>query len=274
MATPARPKYILLDKQVGVTPLAAIEAWKATHPEYRDVPMSYAGRLDPMASGLLVVLVGDECKRKDRYTGLDKEYEVEVVLGIGTDTGDALGIPTSGEVLAIPEEAIRTALRSVTGTHTVPYPAFSSKTVNGKPLFAYALEGTLDTIERPMHKETVHRIELEGFQTLTAAALENRVVSLLLKAPKAPEESKALGADFRQNAIRTAWEESFAATPNASYPLLTLRVTCSSGTYMRTLAERIGQELDTSGFTLSIRRTRIGTYLPLGRRMGVWLKQY
>jgi len=53
--------------------------------------MTYAGRLDPLAEGLLLVLTGEECKNKEKYLGLDKEYEVDVLFGFATDTYDILG---------------------------------------------------------------------------------------------------------------------------------------------------------------------------------------
>ena len=52
------------------------------------------GRLDPLAEGVLLILIGDECKNKEKYLGLDKEYEVAIIFGISTDTGDALGLAT------------------------------------------------------------------------------------------------------------------------------------------------------------------------------------
>ena len=85
-------QYVILEKEVGETPLIALRKWKEQNPEYKDVIASYAGRLDPMASGKLLVLFGEECKKQKSYTNLDKEYEIEVLFDVGTDTGDALGL--------------------------------------------------------------------------------------------------------------------------------------------------------------------------------------
>ena len=85
-------RFIVLEKKVE-TPLMAIQAWKKACPAYADVLASYAGRLDPMASGKLLILLGEECKRQRAYTDLDKAYEIEVLLDVGSDTGDALGVP-------------------------------------------------------------------------------------------------------------------------------------------------------------------------------------
>ena len=60
-------KYITLEKAVGETPLSCAEAYRSAHPELEGTPMAYAGRLDPMASGRLLILLGDECKNQANY---------------------------------------------------------------------------------------------------------------------------------------------------------------------------------------------------------------
>lgn len=249
--------YIVLDKPIGKTPLEAVEEWRAEHPEYVGIPLSYAGRLDPMASGLLLVLIGDECKRQDEYTKLNKEYEIEVLLGIGSDTGDILGLVAADTNIVLADAEVAAALSAEVGTHLVPYPVYSSKTVTGKPLFMYALENTIDTIEIPTHEETIHSIELLSSSMLSGNELMTLIKSFLDRAPKSMEPSKALGADFRIEAVRTSWKKIFDET--LPYQVLKLRVACASGTYMRSLAGRLGAHFGTSALALSIRRTKIGT---------------
>jgi tRNA pseudouridine55 synthase len=232
-----------------------------------------------MASGALLVLLGEECKRREEYIGLDKEYEVEVVLGAATDTGDALGLAALNATQShFPDAAILHALRACTGTRTVPYPAFSSKTVAGKPLFMHALEGTLGGIAIPEHAETIYRISLLNAEELSAQALQARTRESLRDVPQSDEPSKGIGADFRQDAIRARWEQILDGSAEGgavsrTFTLLRLRVTCASGTYMRTLAERLGRELVTEAFALSIRRTKIGRYVSFGP-LGFWSRRY
>lgn len=227
-----------------------------------------------MASGKLLVLFGQECKRQRSYTGLDKEYEIEVVCGIDTDTGDALGLPHySPTETSVHSLSLKHALKRVAGTHSVPYPAFSSKTVAGKPLFTYALSGTMDTITVPKHDETVYRIRVSKISRLSIRMLEQRIIATLKTVPRSNEPSKVLGADFRQDQIREAWRRLFLVLPTQELLVLSLRVTSGPGTYMRTLASRIAKELGTDGFALSIARTRIGSYVPLGP-FGFWKKEY
>ncbi len=247
----------MLWKEVGETPLMAIGRFKVTHPEYAAVPASYAGRLDPMAEGKLLILLGEECKKQKGYAGLDKEYEVEVLVGVGSDTGDALGIVSLGEKETRPSAAsLSTLLKAEVGKHTRPYPAYSSKPVGGKPLFMHALEGSLGGIEIPTHEERIYTAELLGMKTVGAETLRKRIGAFLAKAPVSDEPSKALGADFRIKDVRASWDGALAA--ERQYAVATIRVACGTGTYMRALAGRIGEALGTSALALSITRTRIG----------------
>lgn len=266
------PRIVSVWKEIGETPLQALTRLRSTAPELSAVPLTYAGRLDPMAEGRLLVLVGDECKRQTAYRNLDKEYEIEVLLDIASDTGDVLGMPHAEQgyrQASLP--ALKRILRKEIGAKTVPYPRFSSKTVHGKPLFLHALEGTLDTITIPTHTETVYAMRLTGIASLSTEALRERIDWMLARAPRDDAETKRLGADFRQDAIRTAWSRLFVAAPEKTYTVLSLRVTCASGTYMRSLAERIGVALGTRALALSIRRTRVGRH---ARLLPFWLREY
>ncbi len=68
-------KILVLNKKEGETPLEALEIFRKKNKEYMGVKMTYAGRLDPMASGLLLILAGEEAKNKEKYLILGKEYE-------------------------------------------------------------------------------------------------------------------------------------------------------------------------------------------------------
>lgn len=267
-------RFVVVDKKVGETPLKAVQIWKREHPDYAEVPASYAGRLDPMASGKLLVLIGDACKRQRAYTDLDKEYEIEVLLGAGSDTGDVLGVPEyARDKIEMNREILATVLRSERGAHMRAYPAFSSKTVQGKPLFLHALEGTLSGMKIPEHIEHIYRIRHDGSCIIPSAELKKRIRGLLDRVPRTDEPSKRLGEDFRVDAIRAHWESLFKEI-GGDFTVLHLTVTCASGTYMRSLAGRIGAALGTKALALSIKRTRIGRYLPVWRGRGFWVRAY
>ena len=139
----ALPKSAIIEKELGESPLQALERFRASDPRLADVPLTYAGRLDPMAEGKLLVLIGEECKRKEEYLRLDKEYAFEILFGVSSDTGDVLGMPEACGLPPLKEDEVLKAAEGMTGGHRLPYPAFSSKPVGGKPLFEHALGGRL-----------------------------------------------------------------------------------------------------------------------------------
>ena len=235
----------------------ALTAWKRSHPEYKLVPASYAGRLDPMASGTMLVLLGDECKKQKKYTKLDKTYVIEVLLDLGSDTGDILGLITPSDKETIPQNSsLRAIFKKEIGAHEQAYPVYSSKTVAGKPLFLYALQGRLDTIDIPTHTETIYSIQLRKIYTISSESLSNRITSLLELVPLSTEPSKELGADFRKNEVSQSWKKVLAT--ERTYTVLLIAVSCGSGTYMRSLAGRVGIALGTRALALSIHRTSVG----------------
>ncbi len=267
-------RFVILDKKIGQTPLEALTLWKEARPEYADVPATYAGRLDPLASGKLLVLLGEECKRKDAYTGLDKEYEVSVLLDLATDTGDLLGLPRAcGQSAPPSKKDVLQVLNEQLGTRSHAYPLFSSKTVNGVPLFMHTLAGSSDRITIPTHPETIHRIRLRDIRTEDTDTVRAYIEKALSVVPRDDAPSKGLGQDFRQDAIRSAWTSLFTETPPREYCIIRITVTCGTGTYMRTLAERLGEALGTCAVAASIHRTRIGVYKP-GLFGGLWLKEF
>lgn len=265
-------KYMIVDKQIGRTPLQELEALKSAHSELSAVPLTYAGRLDPMASGKLLVLIGDECKKRAEYDVLDKQYDFEILLGVATDTGDVLGLASACGVLPLPSDKdISNALRMFVGRTSVSYPAFSSKTVNGKPLFEYALAGALDTITVPTTDSRVYKIALcnvrqEGGQKIIDT-ITSRIALLNTKGNKG-----TVSPDFRREQALASWKEAIKL--EAQYTILTCTAVVSSGTYIRTLAENVAKKLGTCGLAYSIHRSQIGKYVPLVGTWGFWRKRY
>jgi tRNA pseudouridine55 synthase len=134
-----KDRVIKVYKKVGETPLDCIHNLKKERPELGLLPMTYAGRLDPLAEGVLLILVGEECNKKDEYLNLPKEYEVDVLFGFATDTYDILGkvmkYETPSEILF---ERSSEILPNFIGKVKQSYPPYSSRPVNGKPLFMWA----------------------------------------------------------------------------------------------------------------------------------------
>jgi len=254
-------KTLTIWKRIGETPLVALGRLRQEQPHLADEKLSYAGRLDPMAEGKLLVLVGDMCRQRERYLGLDKTYEVRILFGIESDTGDVLGIVKNqpGELSGrlIDKKEVVEGLRSFVGDISLPYPAYSSKTVDGKPLFEWALEGRLGDIEIPKRQSHIYSARVKRVHTLDRATLLHYVQEKIACLPHVEEVGKELGRDFRRADVLASWEEAIAVGPGA-YSIADIVVRCSSGTYMRTLAVHLGKQLKTSALALAITRTKIG----------------
>ncbi len=268
-------KFVVLNKKVGETPLECMEKWReAQPPAYKTTSLTYAGRLDPMASGKLLVLIGEECKKKDEYLGLDKEYEFSVLLGASSDTGDVLGLVTTQSTTDFSKAKIRHASNQLIGQISLPYPKFSSKTVNGKPLHTWTIENRLHEITIPTKTSTIYKLSLLKLETIKAAELYKAVSYKIETIPTVTEKRKALGNDFRRPDIRDSWKKFLATNTDKDFQIATFRCTASSGTYMRTLAEVLAKQLGTTGLAYSIHRTKIGRYQPILPKIGLWLKTY
>ncbi len=268
-------KYVVLEKAIGQTPLECAEAWRVQQgPEYTSVPLAYAGRLDPMASGKLLVLIGEECKQQEGYHGLDKAYEFSVLFGVKTDTADVLGRIHKVEMPNITAQHIATATRGLIGEIELPYPHFSSKTVKGKPLHVWTLEGRLDEITIPTKASTVFKLTVTNIEKVTGQTIYNTVSQKIETIAPVTDERKALGNDFRRIDVRADWKNFLEHHHDDNFTVATFTCIASSGTYMRTLAEVIAEKCGTVGLAYSIHRTKIGKYRRLFSTIGIWTKQF
>lgn len=131
--------------------------------------LGYAGRLDPMARGVLVLLVDDENKNRTQYEFFDKEYTFKCIFGLSTDTYDVLGLiqEKAGELSicssSLSPEQFQQELQNhftthFLGKHFQLYPPYSSVRVKGKPLFQWAKEGKLDQVTIPGKNVEIHSI--------------------------------------------------------------------------------------------------------------------
>ncbi|MFW6210141.1 MAG: hypothetical protein ACOC4E_01470 [Patescibacteria group bacterium] len=267
------PAYITLEKAVGETPLQCVEAYRGQHPELKDVPLAYAGRLDPMASGRLLVLIGDTCKRQTDFHTLDKRYEFSILFGVSSDTYDVLGrLQSHPSVPPITQTRLLPLLHDLIGPSRLPYPPFSAKTVQGKPLHTWTLEGRLNEIELPLQHGTIYALSLTALSAVTRQSAAALALQKIDRLPPVTETSKALGRDFRRSDVRADWN-AIAADTNVPNSLCVAHLACiaSSGTYMRSLAHHIAHQLGTGGLAWHIHRTHIGTYDPTTQQ---WVKEW
>jgi tRNA pseudouridine55 synthase len=262
---------IAIYKKIGQTPLMALEALRFEHPEWAGLPMTYAGRLDPVAEGVLLVLVGEDCKEKDKYIGLAKEYELSVLFGFDTDTYDLLGevksvynatpevlserssdlIPsTLGQTISESTSGFATIIKKFIGDIHQSYPPYSSRTVGGKPLFQIARDGKIDEIKIPEHVVHIENIEILENKNISKEDLGKHINSLI----------NTVKGDFRQDDIKKRWVEALESSSMLEYPIVKLKVSCGSGSYMRVLAHDLGRELGIPALAYHIKRTKVGEY--------------
>jgi len=129
---------LLVDKSSGMTSHDVVSRIRKIA---KTKEVGHTGTLDPLASGLMVVLLGEATKLSSIVTEGDKSYLVELCLGIETDTLDITGqIIKQSSVNLAPESVIDTAL-TLSGDFVLPVPLYSAKKIDGRKLYEYAREG-------------------------------------------------------------------------------------------------------------------------------------
>lgn len=126
--------------------------------------VGHAGTLDPMATGLLVLLLGKATKLSASLSGLDKDYRGSITLGLATDSLDLEGrVVSTGDCSSVNAEAVERVIRDIAGmTHQAP-PAYSAVHKEGKRLYEWARKGGPVTVEaRPIQ---ISELKLEAFHT-------------------------------------------------------------------------------------------------------------
>jgi len=247
-------KILVLNKKEGETPLEALENFRRKNKKYKDARMTYAGRLDPLVSGFLLVLVGEAVREKEKYLGLSKEYEFEVLFGFATDTFDILGKIASEYNKKLTRKELQTKieknLKHFRGKFKQKYPMYSSKTVAGKPLFAYAREGK--AVGNPSHEVNVQSLKFFKLRTVNKKYLLKNIERRIRK----------VKGDFRQKEILKIWRGRLKNNKKSHEQLFlaSFRIKCGSGTYVRSIANDLGKKMKIPALALSIMRTKIGNY--------------
>jgi len=240
-----------LYKKLGETPRERLERLRAARPQFEHEVLSYAGRLDPMAEGVLLCLVGAANKRREEYLGLDKEYKLDVLFGFSTDTYDVLGrVMENGDASHLTREALEKSLNEFRGTLAQEYPPYSSKTVEGRSLFEWARHNALGALVLPSRSVKVHDITLDALYKIKEPALLSYIEDGVNK----------VNGDFRQEEILRLWERHLKKGGEREFRGATLTISCSSGTYVRSIAHGLGKELGCPALALHILRTRVGDY--------------
>jgi tRNA pseudouridine55 synthase len=150
---------LLLDKPQGITSNAALQKVKRLLAAQK---AGHVGTLDPMASGLLPICLGEATKFSGYMLSADKTYAAEVMLGATSSTGDAEGEITAGPRVEIARAALEAVLADFRGEIMQTPPMYSALKRDGKPLYAYARAG--EVIELAPRAVTIHALALTDFQ--------------------------------------------------------------------------------------------------------------
>ena len=167
--------------------------------------LGHTGTLDPMATGVLPILVGTATKACDILPNQDKTYQAPVVFGKATDTLDIWGKPLQDyPEQHVTEAALRAILPEFLGDITQLPPMYSAVSVNGKRLYELARKG--ETVERPTRTVHIDAITLDAFDetqqtaTLTVSCGKGTYIRTLLS-----DIGQRLGGDAVMTALtRTA----------------------------------------------------------------------
>ncbi len=212
--TQAKEGVLLIDKPTGWTSFDVVAKIRSQiraeyrardeKPTKRQLRVGHTGTLDPFATGLLIILLGDATKRSDEFLKLDKVYEATIHLGQTSTTGDPEGEISEVSLRVPTPQEVDDALGQFVGEIQQRPPAYSAIKIDGQRAYKLAREGK--TVEMPLRTVTVYSIELLDY----------------------------------------------------AYPELKIRAHVSSGTYIRTLAEDIGQALGVGAYCSQLRRTKVG----------------
>jgi tRNA pseudouridine55 synthase len=189
--------------------------------------VGHAGTLDPLAEGVLLVLTGKDRKKQEELMKLPKEYRCEIAFGAITATYDleedlqvSKKVPDLGELKRRVEKILPNYLGRISQTA----PPYSAKKVRGKRLYKIAREGKVKEAELPRKKVEIHDFEILGFSEKEFAVSDDR--------PK----------------------------KKISLPVVKCLIKCSSGTYIRSIAHDLGEDLGYGGVLTNLVRTKVGEY--------------
>ncbi|MEY4440411.1 MAG: tRNA pseudouridine synthase tRNA pseudouridine55 synthase [Candidatus Parcubacteria bacterium] len=250
-------------KKRGETPLEALKRLRVEHPKFVTETLSYAGRLDPIAEGILPVLVGEEeNKNRKEFLNKDKEYQATFLIGCSSDTGDVLGVLQNVDFGKVEEGNIEQTIKSLNTITEQTYPWYSSKTVDSIPLFEYARKGSTD-ITRPTRDIKIYSV---GDIKIFEVELHALVYEII-------EDIKKVRGDFRQEEIITKWKELIShpelvlgprnkttrsrVKPGMTCVLVSCLLNVSSGTYIRALTENIEQAIGRPVLLYKLIRTKV-----------------
>lgn len=155
--------FLLIDKPAGISSFGVVARvrWLLSQAAGKKVKVGHAGTLDPFATGLMIIVVGEYCKRAAEFSKLDKTYVATMHLGQTSNTGDPEGERTDVSDRQPTEAEVSAALRKFTGTITQTPPSYSAIKVNG--VRAYKLARAGKDVEVPKRTVVVRELIMQSY---------------------------------------------------------------------------------------------------------------
>jgi len=241
-------KIISVYKPVGISPLDLVKKFQKKYSENKKEKIAYAGRLDPLAEGVVLLIKGEKLKKFDDYLKFNKKYEAEILFGFCTDTYDILGISSKKNTKFLSEEKIENNIKEMKGDFKFTLPPFSSYKIKKKPLFWWALQGRLNEIKIPEKKAFIYSIDILRKDYFPEQEIKREILNKI----------KIVKGNFRQEKIIKRWEKNL--DKNNNYFIFKIKVSCSSGCYIRSIADEVGKKLKSGALLMGLKRTAVGSY--------------
>ena len=200
---------VLIDKPAGWTSFDVVAKIRGhirrgytkqgIKPTKRQLKVGHAGTLDPFATGLLVILLGDATKKATEFLKLDKVYEAEIILGQESTTGDPEGELTAVSNTKPTTEEVQAVLAAFTGEIRQRPPIFSAIKINGRRAYKLARDGK--EVGVPERTVTIHSLELLDY-TYPSLKIRTHVGSGTYIRSLAVDIGRALGTGAYCGALR------------------------------------------------------------------------
>jgi len=223
-------------KPIGWTLKQTIDHYK-TLVNCTNSKISFAGRLDPMASGVLALILDDSKSLiSSSLTSHYKTYRFNVILGLTTDTFDILGLITKiYPPHFISRDKISSILSDISHIKSQQYPPFSSRSVShpltGKKISLWEITKMGIHVDPPNHDIDIKYLSLLSDTTITYYDLFNIISSRI--------NTLSPSSDFRQSDILKLWESYLPIFNNRLFQIITCEASVSPGTYIRGIANSI-----------------------------------
>ena len=249
-----KDRIILVDKPSGISSFGVVAKVRGKMRKElgQKVKVGHTGTLDPFATGLLIILTGKMTKKSAEFLKLDKEYVATMKLGYVSTTGDP-----EGEIQSYSTQGASLVSGAVQSTHVSSSAPGATQSVYDSSSVSGAAQSVQDSLSYQ---------DLPSLKTI-----ETVIKSFVGKIKQVPPRYSAIKIDG-ERAYKLARKDASFEMPSREveiyeieilryeWPELEIRCAVSSGTYIRTLAEDIGEELRLGAYLTALRRTKVGKY--------------